>query len=130
MKRSKIQTNTHNLNINLGIQGQVKSQVNIKKYFETKERITDHCTNSENKRISVNSGIAATTTSTKKPKNISSIGSFGQRKRSKLKLINSKNTDSETNHEQRVGGTSGSPESDTINIGSARPNEAMHPKRK
>ena len=49
----------------LQIGGQVKSQANIKKYFESKEKDGDTARDSEKKRISINSGMAITTTSTK-----------------------------------------------------------------
>lgn len=40
----------------------IKSQVNIKKYFENKDKYGTSARDSENKRTSVNSGIAITST--------------------------------------------------------------------
>lgn len=95
------------------VKGQTKSQANIKKYFDSKERIAGIHRDSENKRISINSGTAATTTSTnQKLRNAGSIGSLGIRKNNKLKLYNSKATEVESNADKRKDKTSASPDSD------------------
>lgn len=106
----------------IAIGGNVKSQVNIKKYFESKEKIIDSGRGSENKRTSLNSGIAVTTTSTKKLRNVGSIGSLNHGRAHRMNLFSSKLTEPESNLEYGLGGNSGSPVSDIINIGSARPN--------
>lgn len=106
----------------LAIGGNVKSQVNIKKYFESKEKIIDSGRGSENKRTSLNSGIAITTTSTKKLRNVGSIGSLNHGRAHRINLFSSKLTEPESNLEYRLVGNSGSPVSDIINIDSARPN--------
>ena len=45
----------------LQVGGQIKSQANIKKYFEAKDNNGDTARNSEGKRISINSGMTITT---------------------------------------------------------------------
>lgn len=124
MELAKIRTKPASKKITkkLAIGGNVKSQVNIKKYFESKEKIIDSGRGSENKRTSLNSGIAITTTSTKKLRNVGSIGSLNHGRAHRINLFSSKLTEPESNLEYRLVGNSGSPVSDIINIDSARPN--------
>ena len=82
----------------------------------------DTARDSENKCTSLNSGVAVTTTSTKKLRNVGSIGSLNNGRSHKIKLFSSKLTEPESNPEYRVAGNSSSPMSDIINIESARQN--------
>ncbi|CAI2381111.1 unnamed protein product [Moneuplotes crassus] len=101
-----------------------KSQASIPTFFKSKERSSDSNRNSENKRASVNSGTIATTTSTnKKLQNFSSIGSlgtFGNRKNSKQNPKATIISERETATEEPRGKSSLSPESDYMNMESAR----------
>lgn len=116
----KIRPSNKKIVANYVIKGQTKSQANIKKYFDSKERIAGSHRDSENKRISVNSGTVATTTSTnQKLRNVGSIGSLGIRKKNKLKLYNSKATEVETHIDRKQDKASASPDSD-IHIDTGR----------
>ncbi|CAI2379941.1 unnamed protein product [Moneuplotes crassus] len=103
------------------VKGQTRSQATIQKFFNTNYKVSDSNRDSQNKRVSVNSGTIATTTSTnKKIQNFSSIGSFGDRKNSKPNFRMPKIYEIEVSPEKHQGQTSLSPESDYVNLDSVQ----------
>jgi len=103
--------------------GQTKSQANIKKYFEGRCKNVDSERNSNHKLISITSGAAITTTSSKKLRDFSSVGSFHNAQSAQSRVHRSKNTESESIMERKHVETSGSPDSDLMNFDSGRPSK-------